>query len=206
MGLIQKYILPKEVDFNRALQQQVGSTRHCVLDLVAFCQHQDQKALSAIVNDEHQSRILKTRNMHELLDVFITPYDKESIYRIVTQLDWVALSVKHLVIELVEYKVSCPEHYQSIFQTLTDMVEYLDQAFNYLPEKKLKQILKNAEKIHDKYDRTVKYCALATIKHLEQDEIKVYLIQKEILNQLKEVAKRIHISANTLEDMAMKIV
>jgi hypothetical protein len=41
---------------------------------------------------------------------------------------------------------------------------------------------------------------------LENDDIKVYLAHREILIQLKEVAKRIHVSANTLEDMAIKII
>ena len=206
MGIIQKYLLPKEVDFNSALKKQVNASRDCVLDLCLFCQKDDRNALKAILEDEHQSRELKKQNMHELLDVFITPYDKESIYRIITQLDWIALSVKHLAIELLAYKVTCPDHYENIFNTLAEMVEALDEAFDYLPKKELDNILINIETIHDNYDETTKYCALAAVKHLDEDEIKIYLAQKEILNQLKEVSRRIHISANTLEDMAMKIV
>ena len=206
MGIIQKYLLPKEIDFDSALKEQVNASRNCVLDLCLYCQKNDRNALKAILEDEHQSRSLKRKNMHELLDVFITPYDKESIYRIITQLDWIALSVKHLVIELLSYKVTCPDHYHNIFKTLAEMVEALDEAFNYLPQKQLGNILTNIEIIHDNYDNTTKYCALAAVKHLNEDETKVYLAHKEILNQLKEVSKRIHTSANTLEDMAMKII
>ena len=43
MGLIQKYILPKEVDFNAALQQQVNASRDTVLDLCRFCLENDRK-------------------------------------------------------------------------------------------------------------------------------------------------------------------
>ncbi len=206
MGIIQKYLLPKEIDFNNALKKQVNASKHSVLDLCKYCEQKDMHALKAIVEDEHQSRSLKSKNMHELLDVFITPYDKESIYRIITQLDWIALSVKHLVIDLLAYKINCPEYYQPIFSTLREMILSLDKAFTYLPEKQLGKILRNIELIHDKYDETSKECALAALRHLENDEIKVYLAHKEILNQLKEVARRIHMSANTLEDMAMKIV
>jgi len=206
MGIIQKYLLPKEIDFNSALKEQVNASRNCVLDLCLFCQKNDRNALKAILEDEHQSRALKRKNMHELLDVFITPYDKESIYRIITQLDWIALSVKHLAIELLSYEVTCPDHYDNIFKTLAEMAEALDKAFNYLPHKQLDKILANIEIIHDNYDKTTKYCALAAVKHLHEDETKVFLAHKEILNQLKEVSKRIHTSANTLEDMAMKII
>ena len=206
MGIIQKYLLPKEIDFNRALKKQVDASKNSVLDLCKYCLHQDLQALKAIVDDEHSSRSLKSKNMQELLDVFITPYDKESIYRIITQLDWVALSVKHLVIDLLAYKITCPDYYQPIFTVLSEMAESLDKAFTYLPERQLAKILQNIETIHDKYDETTKECALAALRHLENDEVKIYLAHKEILNQLKEVARRIHISANTLEDMAMKIV
>jgi hypothetical protein len=206
MGIIQKYLLPKEIDFDSALEKQVNASKNSVLDLCKYCQYGDLEALKAIVDDEHSSRRLKSKNMHELLDVFITPYDKEAIYRIITQLDWIALSVKHLVIDLLAYKVTCPSYYQPIFTVLSEMVESLDKAFTYLPKKQLGKILKNIEIIHDKYDETTKKCALAALRHLENDEIKVYLAHKEILNQLKEVSRRIHISANTLEDMAMKII
>ncbi len=206
MGIIQKYLLPKEIDFNRALKKQVNASRNCVHALCLFCQKNDRNALKAILENEHQSRALKRKNMDELLDVFITPYDKESIYRIITQLDWIALSVKHLAIELLSYKVTCPDYYENIFKTLTEMVDALDEAFDYLPQKKLGKILTNIETIHDNYDETTRYCALAAVKHLNEDEAKVYFAHKEILNQLKEVSKRIYISANTLEDMAMKII
>jgi len=206
MGIIQKYLLPKEIDFNSALKRQVNASKNSVLDLCKYCQNKDLESLKSIVDDEHSSRALKSKNMHELLDVFITPYDKESIYRIITQLDWIALSVKHLVIDLLAYRITCPDYYQPIFTTLSEMVESLDKAFTYLPQKQLGKILSNIETIHDKYDETTKECAFAALRHLENDEVKVYLAHKEILNQLKDVSKRIHISANTLEDMTMKIV
>ncbi|MGV6859573.1 MAG: DUF47 domain-containing protein [bacterium] len=206
MGLLQKYILPKEVDFDSALAQQAEACRQTVGDLARYCLKQDFKALEQLVDDEQLSRKLKHKNMHELLDVFITPYDKESIYRMITQLDWVALSVKHLAIEILAYEVECPDYYQGIFDVLTDMAEKLSDAFTFLPEKKLGKILINIESIHDSYDETTRACAVAAKRHLENDDIKVYLANKEILNQLKEVAKRLHISANTLEDMAIKIV
>jgi len=70
----------------------------------------------------------------------------------------------------------------------------------------LEKILSLIESIHDNYDETRKHCAKAAVRHLAEDDIKLYLAHKEILDQLKEVSRRIRISANTLEDMAMKIV
>jgi len=206
MGLIQKYILPKEVDFNAALQQQVNASRNSVLDLCQYCLENNRDALKKIPDDERQCRTLKNQNMHELLDVFITPYDREAIYRIIDQIDWIALSVKHLAMELVIYKVKCPENYRPIFTSLRQMVDALAEGFVFLADKKLHEVVRVVNEISVDYDQTVEQCTLAAANNMENDEIKVYLAHREILIQLKEVAKRIHVSANTLEDMAIKIV
>lgn len=206
MGLIEKYLLPKEIDFNAALMKQAQASKQSILDLENFCLENDEKARQSILTDEHDSRLLKNNNMRELLDVFITPYDKESIYRMIVQLDWISLSVKHLSIDIVAYNVKCPKHYQQIFSLLTEMVETLTSAFDFLAEKKLSQILACTQSIHDNYDETARRCAGAAAKHLAEDDIKIYLSHKEILYQLKDVSKHIHLSANALEDMAMKIV
>ncbi len=206
MGLIQKYILPKEVDFNTAMQQQVNTSRDTVHDLYLYCLENDLKALKKITEDERKCRTLKNQNMHELLDVFITPYDREAIYRIIDQVDWVSLSVKHLVTDLAIYKVKCPESYRPIFTALSQMADALAEGFVFLANKNLNEIVRTVNEIYVNYDNTVEQCAVAAANHLENDEIKVYLAHREILFQLKEVAKRIHVSANTLEDMAIKIV
>ncbi len=103
MGFIQKFVLPKEVDLAAALQVQTSATRSIVHDLYAAYILHDDEAFSALRNETNETRAIKDKNMKELLDVFIVPYDKESIFRIITQLDWIALSVKHFVVEVDAY-------------------------------------------------------------------------------------------------------
>ena len=206
MSFIEKYLLPKEIDFNNALMKQAELSKYSIVDLINFCLENNEKARESILADEHDSRLLKNRNMRDLLGVFITPYDKESIYRMIVQLDWISLSVKHLAIDIVAYNVKCPQHYKQIFSVLTDMIETLTTAFKYLDKKELSKILSCTESIRDNYDEVARQCAKAAAKHLEEDDIKIYLSHKEVLYQLKDVSKHIHLSANTLVDMAMKIV
>jgi len=205
-GLIQKYILPKEVDFNSALQKQVNASRDTILDLYEFCLENDREALTKITEDNRQCRTLKNQNMRELLDVFITPYDRESIYRIINQVDWVALSAKHLAVDLMTYQITCPENYQPMFLSLRVMADALAEGFVFLEEKKMHEIVRVVNEIYVHYDQTVEQCVLAAAEHLRNDEVRIFLSHREVLLQMKEVAKRIHVSANTLEDMAMKIV
>jgi len=203
MGFIQKFILPKEMDLVAALQEQTSATRNIVHDLYAAYILNQEGALIDIKNDTSETRAIKEKNMKELLDVFIAPYDKESVFRIITQLDWVALSVKHFVVEVDAYHEKQDLNvYRDIFELLKEMATWLEYGFNQLSKKELPSI----SLIHDKYDLLVEYRAQHVAQLLQQDDFKYIIIHKDILSQLKEIAKRMQITANSLEDMAIKIM
>ena len=206
MGLISNYILPKNVDFDNALQSQAHITRTIVEDLQAACRDNNRALLKHIAEHATEARALKSSNMKELLDVFITSYDKESIYRMITQLDWIALSVRHFALEVQSYEVASLDQYQVIADVLGEMAVLLELGITRLSIKNPKAIAPDIDLIHDKYDQVVKLCAQAVAQLLDQEDCKRILVHKEVLAQLKEVAKRIHITANTLEDMAIKII
>ena len=203
MGFIEKFVLPKEVDLAAALQAQTSATRNIVHDLyAAYILHQSE-AFTAIKNDTSETREIKEKNMKELLDVFIAPYDKESIFRIITQLDWIALSVKHFVVEVDAYhNKQSLDVYRNIFELLKEMASLLEDGFKQLSRKELPSITL----IHDKYDLLVEYRAQHVAQLLQQEDCKHIIIHKDILAQLKEIAKRMHVTANTLEDMAIKVM
>ena len=206
MGFIDKFLLPKEIDFISALKAQTSATRAIVHDLYDTCVHHKPEALESIREDADRAREIKNNNMKELLDVFITPYDKESIYRLITQLDWVVLSVKHFVIEREVYGVESMENYFNIFDVLKEMAILLEEGFNQLAAKEMVGLATTIDLIHDKYDQVVEYCARVMAKLFESDDCKSIIMHKDIVAQLKEIAKRMHITANTLEDMAIKVV
>lgn len=206
MGFIKQFILPKAVDFDAALQDQARTIRLIVEDLHKACLESDTTALAAITTHADRARGLKAKNMKELLDVFITPYDKESIYRFITQLDWVALSVKHCKLETEAYGISSLQCYRSILQVLLQMAGLLEEGVKQLSTRQLKTITCTTDSIHDQYDQVVELCAKETAGLLRQDDCKRIIMHKDILAQLKEIAKRLHITANTLEDMAIKVV
>lgn len=205
-GFIQKYILPREVDFNAAFQRQTEATRLTVADLCSYCMHRDTAALVRIENDEHGCGEEKSRNMRELLKVFITPYDRESIYRVINQLEWVGLSVKHLALDLKIYSLDCPQDSLGILNQLHTMAEELSAGFSCLDKKNITQVTGIVNSIYADYDKAVELCSQANARHLQEDELKHYLAYREILLQLKEVAKRIRVTSSTLEDLVIKSV
>ena len=205
MGFISTFILPKQVDFDTALQAQARITRTLVEDLHDACFDQNISTHSTMSMHADEARVLKTKNMKELLDVFITPYDKESIYRMITQLDWITLSVRHFFWEIEAYGILSIQGYQPIFAVLVEMATLLEQGVTHLSRKKPKILARDIDLIHDKYNHVVELCAQSMAKLLNQDDYKRIIIHRELLTQIKEVAKRIQVTANSLEDMAMKI-
>jgi uncharacterized protein Yka (UPF0111/DUF47 family) len=206
MGLITRYLLPKEIDFSAALLSQAQSARLAITKLYEASRNDDADILEAIPGISSQAAQLKTQNMSQLLSVFITPYDKESIYRMITQLDWIALSVRHFYLETEAYDIDSLRDYQPILKVILDMAKALEEGVAKLPEKKLQAIDVRINQIYEQYNQVVEACAHQHALLLKQDDLKRILLHKEMLVQLKEIARRIHISANSLEDMAIKIL
>lgn len=206
MNFISRFILPKEVDFDTALQAQARITRIIVSDLHNACIDDEMMNIASISEHADEARLLKTKNMNELLDVFIAPYDKESIYRIITQLDWIALSVKHFQLETQAYGISSIHEYQTIVELLLEMASLLEQCITRLSTKTPRTISLDIDLIHDQYDHVVEVCAQSVAKLFKQDDCKHIIMHRDILAQLKEIAERIHVTANTLEDMAIKLI
>jgi len=205
MGFISKFILPKNVNFNNALLAQTSAMRVVVESLRKVCIENDATGLITFSSAVDEGRALKTKNMKELLDVFITPYDKESIYRMITQLDWIVLSANHFLQEINAYGISPVRGYLSIFQALVEMATFLEEGVNHLSKKSALAIALKIDLIHERYEELMELSALSMAELLKQDDVRHIIMHKELLTQLKEVAKRIRVTANSLEDMAIKV-
>jgi len=121
-------------------------------------------------------------------------------------LDWITLSVKHFRLESEVYDIHSLGEYEPILQILLEMAAALEDGISKLPAKKLNPIAASITQIHDQYDQVVEACAKATARLLAHDDCKRIIRHKDMLLQLREIAKRIHVTANTLEDMAIKVL
>ncbi|RLB50855.1 MAG: hypothetical protein DRJ42_18050 [Deltaproteobacteria bacterium] len=204
MGFIDKYLIPKQVDFVRTLGEQTAVAGEMMEALLEACAADDHNRLERVDELGNAARELKSRNMERLLDVFITPYDKESIYRMITQLDWIALSVKHFKLEATVYPDASLVSYSPAVETLRGMVQLLEEGLDMLASHDLRQIAASNRQIHESYDHVVTLCSRASAEIADR-ELREVLSRRDLFRQLREIAKRIHITANTLEDMAIKV-
>lgn len=206
MGFIKKYILPEEVDFDQALQNQLAIGRDMTIDFYAVCMEGKTELLEEIKNKGKTAREIKSDNLKKLLNVLITPYDRESIYRMIINLDWISLSMKHLATDIHVYHAKGLDEYKDILDATIAMPDMLQECFALLPRKDVEKIGHILDRIHDYYDDVVEMCAHAAANKLNEGEIRTYLVHKQVLYQLKDLARRIHMAANSLEDMALKVM
>ncbi len=202
---IKKYILPKEVDFLSSLHAHAIIIKKIVDDLEQCFSDTKEKHCRAILDDQHQASAIRDSNMKELLNSFITPVDRESIYRVITQLDWIAISIRHFVMEAKAYGITrLDQDYTRIIEHLKLQAELLSAGFQTLRKDDIKTA-QNAKRVRDSYDEMiVVYIQKMAQLSLSSDTQEIF-IHQALLSQLKEISKRMRMTANSLEDIIMKM-
>lgn len=203
--LLKKYILPEEIDFFLELRQQAEATRNALNDLYQCFAEGKEESCQAILNNEHLAGTLKERNMNDLGRAFITPVDREAIFRAITHLDWIVISVKHLVMETQAYGLTDLRQYEHILFQLLGCADYLYQGFSALEAKDMEQTSVKAEATRALAHQLTETYVQAMAEVAREDDIHLMFKQKEILSQVKSIAKRFHVAANTLQDITMKL-
>jgi len=204
-SFIKKYILPKEVDFLSALNEHSMTIKKITDELYKCFFNQNEASCEAIIKDQHKAKEIRDKNMKELLNTFITPFDRESIYRAITHMDWIAISMKHFVIEAKAYNISqLDDNYSDLIQYIQLQAELLTAGFKTI-KSSAEKTADNAQRIRDTYDDLVNTYVQRMAETANFNNPKEMFIQKELLAQLKEISKRMRLCANILEDIVMKM-
>ena len=204
-SFIKKYILPKEVDFLSALNEHAMTIKKITDDLYRCFLENDEQSCESILQDQHKAKEIRDANMKDLLDTFITPFDRESIYRVITQLDWIAISVRHFVIEAKAYKIKqLDKNYSALIKQLQLQAELLTAGFKTV-KSSAEKTADNAKRVRDAYDELMDIYVARMAELAQCDDTHKVFVQRELLAQLKEISKRMRMCANSLEDIVMKM-
>lgn len=207
MGIFKKlsgYILPKEVDFFGNLYSQCVLTQQVVsmLQDIYITKSKSTDQLESIIE---KSGSLRKQNLVELNSVMITPVDKEAISRMYLSLDWIVLSIKHLNAEIAAYNISSLKEYEKIIVMLHSEMKEMEKCFSLLKEKKFADVLAGVNVIIATDDELINEYSGQLALLLTSGDIKHIIRYKDILAQLKEVSKRIHVTANNVQDIVFKL-
>jgi uncharacterized protein Yka (UPF0111/DUF47 family) len=205
LNVLKKYILPEEIDFFQDLCEQARATGNTLDDLYRCFVERNEESCRAVLNDEHQAGSLKERNMNDLGRAFMTPVDREAIFRAITHLDWIVISVKHLVMETKAYEISDLREYENILLQLRNCGDLLCQGFSALKDKDMERTGLKSDQTRELAHKVTETYVLAMAKVAQGENIHLMFKHKEILSQIKSIAKRFHVAANTLQDITMKL-
>ncbi|MBK5284256.1 MAG: hypothetical protein JJE25_02545 [Bacteroidia bacterium] len=208
MGTLKKiedYILPQEIDFFKLLQEQSMLTKNIIDELHNIYITQSSVSPAMLKKLIQQAQDMRKKNLGELYKVFITPVDKEAISRAYINLDWVVMSIEHLQVELEIYEMKNLTDYKTIFDLLKDEINDIHSGFGMLPENNIEKFSHLVFNVVHYDNELIKEYATQVSIMFGSNDIKKIITRKEILNQLKEISKRIRICANDLEDMLYKM-
>jgi len=198
------YVLPKEIDFFGHLVRQSTITSEIIetLHQIYIDNTKRPEALQPLLEKAEQ---IRKQNIAELNKVLITPLDREALSRAHINLDWVVLSIKHLTIEINTFGITSLREYEKIFLLLVQQISKITESFTLLKEKNYQMVIAEIAEIIDLDDQLISEYSGLLGNLFKSDDFKSLLQYKEILSQLKEVSKRIHVCANSVEDIVFKM-
>ncbi|UKJ07825.1 hypothetical protein [Solitalea lacus] len=199
-----EYILPKEIDFFGNLHHQSEITKE-VLDTLHNIYVDMSKTNEQLIAKIQEANKMRMSHLVELNSVMITPVDKEAISRIYVELDWIVLSIKHLNIEISAHHISNLKEYERMILLLKKQMIKMNDCFLNLKQKKYGELLSMVNSIIRMDDELIKEYSVQVSVLLLKENIRDIIRHKEILTQLKEVSKRIHVCANSIEDIVFKL-
>lgn len=199
------WILPKEIDFFKSLSDHCLRTLKIVENLRTFYVNnadQNPQYIFDLISDLKKNHAY---NLRELNSTFLTPVDRESISRAYSHLYWVALSIKHLIVEINTFKIYQLSEYSDMFDLLQQEMAQLTDGFNKLDTKNYVDSLEVIDQIIHLDNKLTHHYAQHLSKLFNENNFQHILMLKGILSQLKEISKRIHICASLLEDIVFKL-
>lgn len=201
---IQSYVLPKEVDFFNNLIEQ-SKFIQAVIDTFHNKYFGGDAQKTDLTTYFSQAEDIRQKNLIELNNVLITPIDKEAIGRAYLELDWVILSIKHLDVEINAYQISSLKEYTAMFELIRQQAEKITYCFDQLKIKNFEQVLTQSKEIIDLDDALIVEYSYH-LSTLFSGELSMHVIKhKAILNQTKELSKRMRTCANLIEDFVFKM-
>ena len=204
-SFIKQYILPKEIDFIASMQEHALIIDSIVNDLYECFIAKKPLNCTKLLESENQARSTREKNMSELLNSFITPIDRESIYRVIFQLDWIAVSIRHFMLEANAYEANDPHiTYQELMINIKEQSRLLCNGFSNL-KKDSPMVASCAQGVRDGYEKIFEIYIRKMAELSKSNDLREIFVERELLAQLREIGKRFQICANSLEDIVVKM-
>lgn len=207
MDWLKRFLKPKQDNFMALLIQQGEYTIHIVDALQAYLKKQSDKKSTQARIVEKEADELERILVHELMNTFVTPIDREDIFSLSRALDNFIDYVYDTVEELEIFELDAPEPVIEIAGLLHEMATELHLAITQLidypgvAQEHARRVKHLENRVEDSYR-----LSLAALFQGPQDVHQVMEILKtrEVLRHLSNAADQGDIAADTVMDIVVK--
>ena len=207
MDWLKRFIKPKQDNFMELLIQQGEYTIHIAEALQAYLKKQSDKKSTRARTVENEADEIQRILVHELMDTFVTPIDREDIFSLSRALDNFIDYVYDTVEELEIFELEATESVLEIADLLHEMATELQLAIKQLidypgvAQEHARRVKHLENQVEDSYRHS-----LAELFKGPQDVHQIMEIMKtrEVLRHLSNAADQGDMAADTVLDIVVK--
>ena len=194
----------ESLNFYALLIRQAQVIRDAVEALCAFCEDPTQEKCDFVKVKEKEADAIRWELVDDINRTFITPIDRDDLYRLSTSIDDLADYAWTTVKEVRIYDIQPDKNLLTMAKTLLQMADGLLVCTEKL-EKDHAGVAVEATKVK-KLENTLNVQFHQSIAELfESDDIKKILKYREIYNHMNHAADKGDFSADILLDIVVKL-
>lgn len=201
-------LFPRSTIFFDMLDKHAKLTYQASLKLQESLQEKiNLSTLSPIKSLEHEADNIARQCSETLHKTFITPIDRDQIYRLVSRIDDVIDSIDATADCLQLYKIETPtKELLQLANILVHAVEHMQKAVNGLRDLKESEAIRNACSLINQCEHEADDALQQAISNLFQKEpdTRKLIIWKEIYESLETATDRCSDVADTIEGILLE--
>lgn len=193
----------KNLDFYGILTQQAQIVRDTVYALCAFCENPTRENGDFVKTQEHEADQIHYRLVDAINRTFITPIDRDDLFRLSTSIDDLADYSWTTVKDLRIYNIPPDKNLIAMVQILLQMADGLLVCVKHLPNnhtlvtQEAKKVKKLENSLNERYHESI-------AELFASDDFKKILKYREIYSHINHASDKGDICADLLQNIIVK--
>jgi predicted phosphate transport protein (TIGR00153 family) len=190
-------VFPRKYDFNQMLEEQAEMTSKGAWELVRWLRTSSHGYPSEILELNHRTDELRYDMEASLMRAFSTPFDRQDIYSVSRQMDYIFNNISSIATESRAFKVEVDDPIIEMAQALAEGMDKFKVAMKGIEvdHGEAKSMVREIRSITDEVDRTYMNAMLALFN--SEDAI-MALKKREIYHHFKTAGRSLNVGADIL--------
>ena len=203
MSIIEWFV-PKKRDFYQMLHNHMVKSAEAVRQLDEYFHVPNKENSDLVIALEKEADDVRMHLVAELNESFVTPIDREDIFRLSRAVDDLADYAKKIVKEMLIYKLPPNEDMRKMGEALLKAADELQRAVDNL-DKDLRVASQHATNVK-RLENHIDYLYHEALEKLFQTKDAVQILKvREIYRHLSMAADRCDDAADIVHDITMKM-